>query len=162
MDIKVPKWATTIKDEGVLTFVAFADRMCRLNGFDTTYTLHIDDLVRITNKRSGGLLDWLREFPEISDNIEVGKLYDTVVCFSLKEPVLKQHKHAGRPKKEYMYPIELKEDRQKFIWMYLLGCLNQNLITGEDPKDIAKRNAFDIKEFHISREAQAYVKKADR
>tara|TARA_R110002096_G_scaffold144951_1_gene302315 strand:- start:110 stop:598 length:489 start_codon:yes stop_codon:yes gene_type:complete len=162
MEIKVPKWATTIKDEGVLTFVAFADRMCRLNGFDTTYTLHIDDLVRITNKRSGGLLDWLREFPEISDNIEVGKLYDTVVCFSLKKPVLKQHKHAGRPKKEYMYPIELKEDRQKFIWMYLLGCLNQNLITGEDPKDIAKRNAFDIKEFHISREAQAYVKKADR
>ena len=162
MEIKVPKWATTIKDEGVLTFVAFADRMCRLNGFDTTYTLHIDDLVRITNKRSGGLLDWLREFPEISDNMELGKLYDTVVCFSLKEPVLKQHKHAGRPKKEYMYPIELKEDRQKFIWMYLLGCLNQNLITGEDPKDIAKRNAFDIKEFHISREAQAYVKKADR
>ena len=162
MDIKVPKWATTIKDEGVLTFVAFADRMCRLNGFDTTYTLHIDDLVRITNKRSGGLLDWLREFPEISDNIEIGKLYDTVVCFSLKEPVLKQHKHAGRPKKEYMYPIELKQDRQRFIWMYLLGCLNQNLITGEDPKDIAKRNAFDIKEFHISREAQAYVKKADR
>ena len=162
MEIKVPKWATTIKDEGVLTFVAFADRMCRLNGFDTTYTLHIDDLVRITNKRSGGLLDWLREFPEVSDNIEVGKLYDTVVCFSLKEPVLKQHKHAGRPKKEYMWPIELKEDRQKLIWMYLLGCLNQNLITGEDPKDIAKRNAFDIKEFHISREAQAYVKKADR
>lgn len=162
MEIKLPKWATTIKDEGVLTFVAFADRMCRLNGFDTTYTLHIDDLVRITNKRSGGLLDWLREFPEVSDNIEVGKLYDTVVCFSLKEPVLKQHKHAGRPKKEYMYPIELKEDRQKLIWMYLLGCLNQNLITGEDPKDIAKRNAFDIKEFHISREAQAYVKKADR
>ena len=162
MDIKVPKWATTIKDEGVLTFVAFAYRMCRLNGFDTTYTLHIDDLVRITNKRSGGLLDWLREFPEVSDNIEVGKLYDTVVCFSLKEPVLKQHKHAGRPKKEYMWPIELKEDRQKLIWMYLLGCLNQNLITGEDPKDIAKRNAFDIKEFHISREAQAYVKKADR
>ena len=162
MDIKVPKWATTIKDEGVLTFVAFADRMCRLNGFDTTYTLHIDDLVRMTNKRSGGLLDWLREFPEISDNIEIGKLYDTVVCFSLKEPVLKQHKHAGRPKKEYMYPIELKQDRQRFIWMYLLGCLNQNLITGEDPKDIAKRNAFDIKEFHISREAQAYVKKADR
>ena len=162
MEIKVPKWATTIKDEGVLTFVAFADRMCRLNGFDTTYTLHIDDLVRMTNKRSGGLLDWLREFPEVSDNIEVGKLYDTVVCFSLKEPVLKQHKHAGRPKKEYMWPIELKEDRQKLIWMYLLGCLNQNLITGEDPKDIAKRNAFDIKEFHISREAQAYVKKADR
>ena len=162
MDIKVPKWATTIKDEGVLTFVAFADRMCRLNGFDTTYTLHIDDLVRMTNKRSGGLLDWLREFPEISDNMELGKLYDTVVCFSLKEPVLKQHKHAGRPKKEYMYPIELKQDRQRFIWMYLLGCLNQNLITGEDPKDIAKRNAFDIKEFHISREAQAYVKKADR
>ena len=162
MEIKLPKWATTIKDEGVLTFVAFADRMCRLNGFDTTYTLHIDDLVRITNKRSGGLLDWLREFPEISDNMELGKLYDTVICFSLKEPVIKQHKHAGRPKKEYMYPIELKEDRQKFIWMYLLGCLNQNLITGEDPKDIAKRNAFDIKEFHISREAQAYVKKADR
>ena len=162
MEIKVPKWATTIKDEGVLTFVAFADRMCRLNGFDTTYTLHIDDLVRITNKRSGGLLDWLREFPEISDNIEVGKLYDTVVCFSLKQPVIKQHNHAGRPKKEYMYPIELKQDRQRFIWMYLLGCLNQNLITGEDPKDIAKRNAFDIKEFHISREAQAYVKKADR
>ena len=162
MEIKLPKWATTIKDEGVLTFVAFADRMCRLNGFDTTYTLHIDDLVRITNKRSGGLLDWLREFPEISDNMELGKLYDTVVCFSLKEPVLKQHKHAGRPKKEYMYPIELKQDRQRFIWMYLLGCLNQNLITGEDPKDIAKRNAFDIKEFHISREAQAYVKKADR
>ena len=162
MEIKLPKWATTIKDEGVLTFVAFAYRMCRLNGFDTTYTLHIDDLVRITNKRSGGLLDWLREFPEVSDNIEVGKLYDTVVCFSLKEPVLKQHAHAGRPKKEYMWPIELKEDRQKLIWMYLLGCLNQNLITGEDPKDIAKRNAFDIKEFHISREAQAYVKKADR
>jgi hypothetical protein len=162
MDIKVPKWATTIEDEGVLTFAVFADRMCRINGFDTTYTLHVDDLVRICNKRSMGLLDWLREFPEISDNIEVGKLYDSVVCFSLKEPVIKQHKHAGRPKKEYMYPIELKEDRQKFIWMYLLGCLNQNLITGEDPKDIAKRNAFDIKEFHISREAQAYVKKADR
>ena len=162
MEIKLPKWATTIKDEGVLTFVAFADRMCRLNGFDTTYTLHIDDLVRMCNKRSMGLLDWLREFPEISDNIEVGKLYDSVVCFSLKEPVLEKAKHAGRPKKEYMYPKELKSNRQQYIWMYLLGCLNHNLITGEDPKNIAERNSFGIQEFHITREAREYIKKKDR
>ena len=160
MEIKVPKWATTIKDEGVLTFVAFADRMCRVHGFDEMYTIHIDDVVRMCNKRSFGILDWLRSFPEIADNMEVGHLYEHVVCFKLKQPVLIKALHAGRPKKEYMYPRELTEDRQKFVWMYLLGSLNHNLV--KEPELVHERNTFGIKEFHITREAQEYIKKKDR
>ncbi len=61
-----------------------------------------------------------------------------------------------------MFERELTQTRQKFIWMYLLGCLNQNLITGEDPKNACDRNTFGIKEFHIDREALHYIRKADR
>ena len=154
MILEVPIWAKTIKDEGVLTFVAFTERMCRQNGYDITYTIHIDDVVRMVNKRAHGLLDWLREFPEIEDNIELGHLYDQVVCFRIKE--------LEPFKKRLMFERELTQTRQKFIWMYLLGCLNQNLITGEDPKNACDRNTFGIKEFHIDREALHYIRKADR
>ena len=162
MEIKLPKWATTIKDEGVLTFVAFADRMCRLNGFDTTYTLHIDDLVRMCNKRANGLLDWIRSFPECDANMELGQLYDTVICFKLPEPVIERHPYAGRPKKEYTFPKEITSSRQQHIWMYLLGCLNHNIIIGEDPTRPEDRNSFGLKEFHITREAIEYIHKKPR
>lgn len=160
MEIKVPKWAVTIKDEGVLTFAAFADRMCRVHGFDEMYTIHIDDVVRMCNKRSHGIIEWLRSIPEIADNIELGHLYEHVICFKLKEPVLIKAKHAGRPQLEWMYPRELTEDRQKYIWMYLLGSLNHNLI--KEPETVAERNTFGIKEFFITREAQGYILKKDR
>jgi len=163
MDIKVPKWASTIEDEGMLTFAAFVDRMCRINGYGVMYTIHIDDLVRICNKRAQTVLNWLRKSPEISDNIQIGRLYDTVICFTLQEPIrLYTNPLAGRSRKECLYPKELKSDRQKYIWMYLLGCLNYNLITGEDPKYTSERNSFGIKEFHITREAAGYIKKKDR
>ena len=160
MEIKAPKWAVTIKDEGAFTFAAFADRMCRVHGFDEMYTIHIDDVVRMCNKRSFGILDWLRSIPEIADNIELGHLYEHVVCFKLKQPVLEKAKNAGRPKLEYMYPRELTEDRQKFVWMYLLGSLNHNLV--KEPKLVHERNTFGIKEFFITREAQGYILKKDR
>tara|TARA_R110001606_G_C15075748_1_gene616614 strand:+ start:177 stop:674 length:498 start_codon:yes stop_codon:yes gene_type:complete len=160
MILKVPKWSIPIKDEGAFTFAAFADRMCRVHGFDEMYTIHIDDVVRICNKRSFGIIEWLRSIPEISDNIELGHLYEHVVCFKLKEPELIKAAHAGRPRLEYMYPRELKEDRQKFVWMYLLGSLNHNLI--KEPELVHERNTFGIKEFFITREAQGYIKKKDR
>ena len=160
MILKVPKWSIAIKDEGAFTFAAFADRMCRVHGFDVMYTIHIDDVVRMCNKRSHGIIEWLRSIPEIADNIELGHLYEHVVCFKLKQPVLVKSPRAGRPQLEYMYPRELTEDRQKYIWMYLLGSLNHNLI--KEPETVAERNTFGIKEFFITREAIGYILKKDR
>ena len=83
MILNVPKWSIAIKDEGAFTFAAFADRMCRVHGFDEMYTIHIDDVVRMCNKRSHGIIEWLRSIPEIADNIELGHLYEHVICFKL-------------------------------------------------------------------------------
>ena len=164
MIIKLPMWARPIKDDGVASFLAFATRMCELYGYDTAYFMHKDDLIRIVNKRSDGVEDWLRRFECIETHMKLGKVYEHVVVWSMPEPVRTEKWSRGVKQMDY----ELTDPRQKMVWMYLLGCLNQNLISQDDyehlENDAARynKNSFGIKEFNITREARGYIKKLDR
>ena len=160
-------WAKPIKDDGVACFIAFATRMCELHGYDTAYFLHKDDLVRMVNKRSDGVEDWLRSFECIDTNIKIGQIYEHVIIFSIPEPI-RLNPLGGRKRNPKFADYELTDIRQQMVWMYLLGCLNQNLIGDKDYEhldaDAAKynKNTFGIKEFNIDREAAGYIKKLDR
>ena len=167
MIIKIPMWAKSIKDDGVACFLAFAQRMCELHGYDTPYFMHKDDVTRIINKRADGLEDWLRRFNCIDDNMKIGKVLDHVVVFSMPAP--NRISTLGTPYRHTKQAdYKLTDERQKLVWMYLLGCLNVNLIAPEDYEytdDTHKyvhKNTPNIKEFNITREAASYIKKADR
>jgi hypothetical protein len=164
MIIKIPMWAKPIKDEGVATFLAFASRMCELHGYDTPYFMHKDDVIRILNKRSDGLEAWLRRFECIATNMKLGQVYEHVVVWSMKQPVRTEKWQRALQLSDY----ELTDPRQKMVWMYLLGCLNQNLISEDDYEHLEtasakyNKNSFGIKEFNITREAAGYIKILDR
>ena len=83
MKINVPKWAIGIEDEGSNVFLAFASRICDIYGYDTEYYISRDDVSRMTNKISQGIVDWLRSFPQIEDNMIVGDLLDTTIVFQI-------------------------------------------------------------------------------
>ena len=157
-------WSKPIKDDGAATFIAFASRMCELHGYDTAYFMHKDDLVRIVNKRSDGVEPWLRRFECIETNMKIGQVYEHVVVFSIPEPVRTEKWSRGLKLMDY----ELTDPRQKMVWMYLLGCLNQNLISDNDYEHLEtasaqyNKNTFGIKEFNITREAAGYIKILDR
>ena len=167
MIIKIPMWAKSIKDDGVATFLAFALRMCELHGYDTPYFMHKDDATRIINKRSDGLEDWLRRFNCIDDNMKIGKVLDHVLVFSMPQPS-RADMIGNRLRAIQMADYEIKDDRQKLIWVYLLGCLNVNLIAPpdyeytDDAHKYVHRNTSNIKQFNITREAASYIKMADR
>lgn len=166
MILKVPHWCTTIEDEGVLLFAAFCNRICTLHGFDTQYSIHVDDVSRMCNKRTNGLEDWLRSYPEIQTNIKLGKLYDDVIIFELKSPIPDEDidLKRGPKRKSKTYDIELLEQRSTYIWIYLLGCLNSNFIEGKRNKSKYLKNTFGIKEFYVDREPMGYtyVKKKEK
>lgn len=159
MTITVPKWVTEIEDDHLKVFFWFCDRMARQHGWDHMYTLHIDDAVRICNKRNNGLIDWLHAQTAHTKRITIGHMYDKVICFSLPEPETTRSRR-GRPRAEKFYEVELEDQRARYVYIYLLGCLNQNLLEDNSHSiDKYNTNAWGLKEFHLGREIQGYIKK---
>jgi hypothetical protein len=161
MKITVPKWVTEIEDDHLKVFFWFCDRMARQHGWDHMYTLHIDDAVRICDKRNNGLIDWLHAQTAHTKSITIGHMYDEVVCFSLPEPkTTREPGERGRNRVEKFYEVELEDQRARYVYIYLLGCLNQNLLE-DNSRSIDKRetNAWGLKEFHLGRESLGYIKK---
>ena len=71
MTIQVPKFAQTIKDEGVLTLIAFCTRIANRYGYQETYSIHVDDVIRICNKRSQSIAHWLQTNPVFSEWLDL-------------------------------------------------------------------------------------------
>ena len=166
MKINLPTWAEGIDDDGIAIFVAFCSRVCDIYGYNTRYYISKEDVSKMSNKVSQGIVEWLRRVPQINDNILLGDLLDTTVIFTIEAP---DHKRKlGRPagyrkrKQKNIVRYELEDHRSQLTWMYLLGCLNHNIITDDaiDVKGI--NNTFGIKEFNITREAakQMYFSKS--
>ena len=163
MIIQVPKWVSNIKDNHLALFGWFCYRMSHQYGFDTQYSIHIDDVGKITNKRREGLVSWIRRCPIIDDNITLGHLYDEVVVFTIKKPDLL--KSVTKPiLEEPLYDYELTEERSRLVYMYILGCLNKNLIGNDDLSVVSafRSNTFGVKPLYVNRKPQAYIKQCDR
>lgn len=161
MTITVPKWVTEIEDDHLRVFFWFCDRMARQHGWDHMYTLHIDDAVRICDKRNNGLVDWLHTHTAHTKRITIGHMYDEVVCFSLPEPKMtRKPGERGRTRVEKFYEVQLEDQRARYAYIYLLGCLNQNLLEDNSRSiDRHNTNAWGLKEFHLGREIIGYIKK---
>ena len=161
MTIKVPHWVTEIKDDHLKVFFWFCDRMARQHGWNDVYTMHIDDVVRICDKRNNGLIDWLHAQTTHTKRITIGHMYDKVICFSLPEwKSERQVGERGRARVEKFYEVELEDQRARYVYIYLLGCLNQNLLEDNSRGiDRYSTNAWGLKEFHLGREIQGYIKK---
>ena len=160
MKIHVPQWITQVKDDHFKVFLWFCERISRQDGYDTYYHIHTDDVVRICNKRNKGLFDWLTEQGKDLDHIKFGQPYDEKIMFSIKsKPKLKK---PGRPHNEKLIVSEIEDQRAQLVYIYLLGCLNNNLLEGSEEMSRFSTNAFGQKEFYITREAHGYIKKKDR
>lgn len=161
MKIKVPTWAIGIEDQGVNVFIAFASRVCELYGYDNQYYISKDDVSRMTNKTSQGIVEWLRSYPQIEDHMQLGDLLDTTLIFEITRPVgyrKKSNYKEGRSGLE----VELTDVRYMIAWSYLLGCLNHNLIIENTTKSSHNNNTFGMHAFQITREAAEYIKVSDR
>jgi len=161
MTIKVPHWVSEIEDDHLKVFFWFCDRMARQHGWNDTYTIHINDVIRICNKRNQGLIDWLHTHTAHTKRITIGHIYDEVFCFSLPEPkIARQPGERGIARVEKFYEVELEHQRARYVYIYLLGCLNQNLLEDRSRGiDRYNTNTWGLKEFHLSREIRGYIKK---
>jgi hypothetical protein len=154
MKIRAPYFAEEWQDEGILTFAAFALRVCEQYGYEQWYTMAAEDLSAIVNKRQSGLVDWLK-LKGIGP-IELGEPYNHTVMFKLPQP-------TNGTTERRISNIELTDLRQQKVWMYILGCLNHNLLSDKTPNTNAYRpNTWNISEFKITRHAEGYIKKSDR
>jgi len=158
MDIKIPSGFEHIKDEGVLMFLAFAQRVCERYGFDDWYTLSKEDCAIICNKNGDGLVKWLHRFD--LKGFEIGDPYSHTMMFKLRNPMVFPR---NVKQVEWFRPTD---ERGKLVWMYIIGCVNHNLLTDELPnhsdsnyKHRRHRNCRNIEEFKVTREALGYIKK---
>ncbi|CAB4154516.1 hypothetical protein UFOVP643_8 [uncultured Caudovirales phage] len=161
MTIKVPTWSVGIEDQGVNVFVAFASRVCDIYGYDTQYYISTDDIARMTNKIPQGIVEWLRSFPQIEDNMLIGDLLDATLIFQISSPKGFKRRANHRVGSTGI-DIQLTDERYQMAWMYLLGCLNHNIISENLSKSGANNNTFGMHTFKITREAAAYIKVKDR
>jgi hypothetical protein len=165
MKINLPTWAEGIEDEGIAIFVAFCSRVCDLYGYDTQYYISKDDVGRMTNKIQNSIVEWLRRSPQINDNILLGDILDTTIVFTIKT---KDHRRkAGRPagyrkRQRNAIKFELESHRSQLTWIYLLGCLNHNIVSDEPINNKGLDNTYGIKEFNITREAAKYIANPNR
>lgn len=161
--MRVPKWVLDIKDEELAIFAWFCDRTCKIYGYDNFYTIHVEDVIKIVNKRNKGLFDWIISHKEFTDWVTLGHIYDDVFTFKVKIWERPKTNQGGRPPVEKLYNYPLSRHRSELIYMYLLGCLNTNFIE-DDSHGIQpwKLNSFGIHEFNLDRTAIGYIKKKDR
>ena len=161
MKIKIPTWGIGLEDQGVIVFVAFASRVCQLYGYDNQYYISRDDVSRMTNKISTGIVEWLRSHPQIEDNMIIGDVLDTTVIFQISKPV-GYRKKSNFKEGSVGIEVELTDIRNQMAWVYLLGTLNHNIISENVGKSGYSNNTFGMQAFQITREASAYIKQADR
>ena len=155
MELRIPHWAHQHPDEGIMCFIAFAMRVGERYGFNTWYTIHKEDLAIIVNKRPAGLVDWIRN--QDVGPIELGDLLEHTCMFKMPDPSAK-----GRRIKTHN-THHLVDDRQRLVWVYLIGCLNHNLMA-EEPQtgNTYRNNSKHVTEFKITREAYKYLKIKER
>ena len=155
MTVRIPHFAEDWKDEGILTFAGFCLRVCEQYGYGKWYTMSGEDAAVICNKRQSGLIEWLRE-KDIGP-IELGQPYTHTIMFRLPKPPTKRavKKIAN---------VELTDLRQQKVWLYILGCLNHNLMSDEvvEVPTSYRPNTWQIAEFKIDRYAEGYIKISDR
>ena len=162
MTIQVPQWMRRVEDDHFRVFLWFCHRVAEQHGYDEWYSIHVDDVVRICNKRNKGLFDWLVESTKWTDRIEFGQPLDNHIVFKVSDrKVQPSRRSAGRPKNERKFDLELNDIRSHYVYMYLLGCLNTNFLEGFEPDNRFKYNTFGAKAFNLSREALGYIKKGD-
>ena len=163
MIIQVPQWMHKVEDNHFLVFLWFCHRVAEQHGYDEWFSIHVDDVVRMCNKRNKGLFDWLVQSTEWTDRIEFGQPLDDHFVFKVSDrKVQPSRRPPGRPKVERKFDIELTETRAQMVYMYLLGCLNTNFLEGFEPDNRFKYNSFGLKAFTLDRGALPYIKKKDR
>lgn len=161
MKIKVPTWSRGIEDQGLTVFIAFASRVCQLYGYDNQYYISKDDVSRMCNKTSQGIVEWLRSHPQIEDNMQLGDLLDTTLVFEITKPI-GYRKKSNYKEGQMGIEVELTEVRYQIAWSYLLGCLNHNIISETVGKPSHNNNTFGMQAFQITREAAQYIKVGER
>jgi len=158
MTVEVPLFAEGLKDEGILTLIAFCTRIAERYGYEETYSIHLDDVSRICNKRRLGLEDYLWDNPTFSEYIAIGKPFDDVIVFKWKQ---KPERMQNRPRTK-LVKVDLVEHRQQLVWAYLLGNLNSNMLEEEGRADWLL-NSYGQKSFsYYGQKAKGYIKKSDR
>ena len=160
MTVQVPTFATQIKDEGILTLVAFCTRIAMRYGYQETYSMHIEDVIRICNKRGQSIAHWLQSDPVFSEWLVLGQPFDDQLVFHWRRQpdMVSRGKASGATR---LIELELKDLRQQLTWAYLLGCLNTNVLQDTTDKPWLL-NTYGQKSFHLTREGVGYIKIADR
>lgn len=169
MKIILPKWAEGIQDENVNVLIAFLCRICDQYGYNTEYYICKHDVARIVDSQaSSTMVRNLRSYPQIQANIKFGDVLDTKMSFEITKRERREEGQKDLVRKERIFKsqhveIELTTERAKLIWIYLLGCLNNNLIT-EEALDYSRgwKNTYGILEFYCNRKGFTYIKQRDQ
>jgi hypothetical protein len=142
MQIEIPYLAKEVKDEGVLILLGLFKQINLQYGHGTEYHFHARDIRTIL--RSNKKLHYaLAHEPIFTKLIKIGQYSEDE--WSLQYyPTKIIRKRLGIPSVKKSPTItkrfyaELTEEKSKLTWVYLLGCLNRNLITNVQIDHYAK------------------------
>ena len=112
--IKVPYWATDIKDEGLIVFIALLARINKKYGWYEWYNFHLTDCNKVIGNRSK---PYTKMFASLDEWIEYAQPFNNEVQFKMKKVA-----------NDELVSYTLKSQRHIRVWCYLLGCMNGNLL----------------------------------
>jgi hypothetical protein len=127
MKIELPIWAQEEERPEWQLLLALLHRLGRAYGFKSTFLIYNEDLriiLGISQEEYYHITDAIEEQPW-SRYLKVSKLLDGRTAI--------QSRYIRRDGAESL-EATLSEQRELLIWMYLLGCFNNNLVELADHK----------------------------
>lgn len=137
MQIEIPYLAREVEDEATLVFLAFFKQLNLIYGYNEMYTLHARDVHIILRSSKEPYHYFKQHAPIVNKLITIGLLPGDRHSFQFKNRTELERflGNDGLEKYERIsrrHIVDIKDEKLKQIWMYLMGCLNRNLITKKD------------------------------
>lgn len=139
MQIEIPYIFKDIEDEGLLVFLSFFKQINKRYGYGEDYVFWAND-VRTICGTAKDFETYMDEWPILHCYIRRGNLPDkwSFKYYNRGEVVMRLRRygfeHSSVPLRK-RHLVEIHEEHSKLVHAYLQGCLNNNLIKGEEEPD---------------------------
>lgn len=124
--VDIPWWAEDEQDQDLILFLAYLYKLGKVYGQKNTFRLYNTDVRTILGITHDRLDTYLEQY-EWSKYLLMSEMQDNALGYQNTKP-----RNRHRTENVSCVSKELTDTRCVLIWVYILGCFNNNLVEGED------------------------------
>lgn len=120
--VDIPWWAENEQDQDLILFLAYIYKLGKVYGHKNTFRLYNTDVRTILGVTHDRIDTYLEKY-EWSKYLLTSEMQDNALGYQNTKP-----KNRYRKENVNCVSKELTDTRCVLVWVYILGCFNNNLI----------------------------------